>query len=84
MTSIRDVALIDLPKEEMMVFFEKHNAYKSASEATRAALLLDCLIYTYTKCGYKLTKSIIDKEMTDNIMARHMVMFRVMAAAEAQ
>jgi len=82
---MKNVALIDLPKEEVMTFFEKHNAAKSASgDQARAALLLDCLIFTYAKCGYKLTKSIIDEEMTDNPFAKSVIMNNVRAAAEAQ
>jgi hypothetical protein len=67
-------ALIDLPKEEMMMFFTKHNAYQNTSESERAEMLLDLLTYTYTKCGYKLTKALIDKEMVDNPSAKMLVL----------
>ena len=74
-------ALIDLPKEEMMMFFTKHNAYQNASESKRAELMLDLLTYTYAKCGYKLTKALIDKEMVDNPMAKMLIMGAVMKKA---
>lgn len=79
---MKNVALIDLPKEDMMTFFEKHNAYKNADGMARSALLLDCLLFTYAKCGYNLTKSIINKEMTDCPFAKARVMHSVMLMAQ--
>jgi len=67
-------ALIDLPKEEMMMFFTKHNAYQNANGTKRAEAFLDWMTYTYTKCGYKLTQALIDKEMVDNPMAKMVVL----------
>ena len=73
-----DTALIDLPKEDMMMFFNKHIMYQGASESKRPELLMDLLLYTYEKCGYTLSKALLDKEMIDSPGAKMIILASVM------
>ena len=64
------------------MFFTKHNAYQNASDTQRAELLLDLVLFTYSKCGYDLTKALLDKEMVDNPYAKMVVLASVMNMIE--
>jgi len=66
--------LIDLPKEEVCMFFDKHNAYTNAIEKDRASKLFELLKYSYSKCGYKLTKALIDKYCIEDELAKLLIM----------
>ena len=65
-----------------MIFANKHTLYQNASESKRAELLLDLLLFTYSKCGYDLTKALLDKEMVDNSYAKIVVLASVMNMIE--
>jgi hypothetical protein len=75
-------AILNLPKEDFVIFANKHTLYQNASESKRAELLLDLLLFTYSKCGYDLTKALLDKEMVDNSYAKIVVLASVMNMIE--
>jgi len=75
-------AILNLPKEDFMMFFNKHTLYQNASESKRAELLLDLLLFTYSKCGYDITKKLIDEEIIDNPYAKIVVLRSVMKMIE--
>ena len=74
-------ALIDLPMSEMRMFFELNASYSNASENDRAQKLYDLLKYTYTKCGYSLTKALVDKYCDENLQAKAMILAGIMKIA---
>ena len=64
------------------MFANKHTLYQNASENKRAELLLDLLLFTYSKCGFDLTKTLLDKEMVDNPYAKMVILASVMNMIE--
>ena len=67
-------ALIDLPMNEMLMFFELHASYSNALEKDRTQKLNELLIYTYTKCGIGLTRALVDKYIVDNRMVKAIIL----------
>lgn len=70
-------SLIDLPPADVKMWYEKHIAYKNASNTRRAPLLLSFLVYTYRKVGYGLTMAMIEKETINEPMKRIMLLMTV-------
>jgi hypothetical protein len=67
-------ALIDLPMSEVRMFFELNASYSNASEPERGQKFYDLLTFTYAKCGYSLTKALIDKYCDDDVMAKAIIL----------
>lgn len=45
------------------MFYIKYKEYNDASDKIRMDKLIDLLVFTYTKTGFPLTKTIIAQEM---------------------